>query len=185
MGKMRLETANHLEALGVKTRSDSYNFLWVVDFPLFLAREDQPDSLESTHHPFTAPNPEDFDLLYSSPASVRGQHYDLVLNGSEIGGGSIRIHQSEVQQYVLDRILKENSTSLEHLLEAMRFGCPPHGGIALGLDRLVSIMCGTSTIRDVIAFPKSLNGKDLMSGAPSDITDAEKDLYHLNVLRRS
>lgn len=181
MGKMRLEVANHLETQGVKLRSNSHNFLWVVDFPLFLPSEDQPDSgiLQSAHHPFTAPHPEDEHLLRTSPLDVRGLHYDLVLNGSEIGGGSIRIHQSEMQEYVLKNILGEDPVHLHHLLKALQCGAPPHGGIALGLDRLMSILCDTNSIRDVIAFPKSLDGKDLMSGAPSLISDKEKEMYHL------
>ena len=177
MGKMRLEVANHLETQGVKIRSNSHNFLWVVDFPLFLPSEEL-GSLESAHHPFTAPHPEDEHLLRSKPLDVRGLHYDLVLNGSEIGGGSIRIHQSDVQEYVLQEILQEDASNLHHLLKALRCGAPPHGGIALGLDRLISILCNTSSIRDVIAFPKSLDGKDLMSGAPSFISTEEKEMYH-------
>lgn len=183
MGKMRLEVANHLETQGVKIRTDTYNFLWVVDFPLFLPADDQGSgAIESAHHPFTAPHPDDEHLLRSSPLDVRGLHYDLVLNGSEIGGGSIRIHQSELQEYVLKEILKEDPSNLHHLLKALRCGAPPHGGIALGLDRLMSILCNTKSIRDVIAFPKSLDGKDLMSGAPSSISQKEQELYHINFL---
>lgn len=141
------------------------------------------DGLESAHHPFTAPHPDDAELLYTNPAAVRGLHYDLVLNGAEVGGGSIRINQSEVQEYVLDRILKEDVTSFAYFLQLMSYGCPPHGGIALGLDRLLSIMCGTKHIRDVIAFPKSVNGKDLLTGGPSYITDKDRQIYHLNVIR--
>jgi len=180
MGKLRLETANRLESLGERIRCDGYNFLWVVDFPLFLPAEDRKDVLESAHHPFTAAHPDDMELLYSNPAAVRGLHYDLVLNGMEIGGGSIRINRSEVQKYVLDEVLKEDTSSMKHLLDALSYGCPPHGGIALGLDRLMSIMCGAKHIRDVIAFPKSVNGKDLLTGAPSPISDKDSDIYHLS-----
>ena len=182
MGKMRLELANHLETQGVKIRSNAHNFLWVVDFPLFLPAEEM-GALESAHHPFTAPHPDDEHLLRSKPLDVRGLHYDLVLNGSEIGGGSIRIHQSDLQQYVLD-ILNEDSSNLHHLLKALRCGTPPHGGIALGLDRLISILCNTNSIRDVIAFPKSLDGKDLMSGAPSSISTKEKDMYYIGAVHK-
>ena len=182
MGKMRLEVANHLETQDVKIRSNRHNFLWVVDFPLFLPSE-KLGALESAHHPFTAPHPEDEHLLRSKPLDVRGLHYDLVLNGSEIGGGSIRIHQSDLQQYVLD-ILNEDSSNLHHLLKALRCGTPPHGGIALGLDRLISILCNTNSIRDVIAFPKSLDGKDLMSGAPSSISTKEKDMYYIGAVHK-
>lgn len=183
MGKMRLEVANHLETLGVKLRSNSKNFLWVVDFPLFLPSEELDGGpLQSAHHPFTAPHPEDEHLLRSSPLDVRGLHYDLVLNGSEIGGGSIRIHQSDVQELVLKEILQEDPANLHHLLKALSCGAPPHGGIAFGLDRLMSIICDTKSIRDVIAFPKSLDGKDLMSGAPSSISEKEKEMYHIGAV---
>lgn len=184
MGKMRLEVANHLETLGVKLRSNSKNFLWVVDFPLFLPSEELGGGpLQSAHHPFTAPHPQDEHLLRSSPLDVRGLHYDLVLNGSEIGGGSIRIHQSDVQELVLKEILQEDPANLHHLLKALSCGAPPHGGIALGLDRLMSIICDTKSIRDVIAFPKSLDGKDLMSGAPSSISEKEKEMYHIGAIQ--
>lgn len=108
-----------------------------------------------------------------------GLHYDLVLNGSEIGGGSIRIHDANLQERVLKEILKLPTDSLGHLLAGLRSGAPPHGGIALGIDRLIAIMVGANSIRDVIAFPKSVDGKDPMSGAPSPLTEDEKMYYHL------
>ena len=141
---------------------------------------DSCEGLESAHHPFTAPHPDDLELLYTNPSAVRGLHYDLVLNGSEIGGGSIRINQSDVQEYVLAEILKEDASSFSYFLQLMSYGCPPHGGIALGLDRLLSIMCGAKHIRDVIAFPKSVNGKDLLTGGPSYVSDKDRQTYHLN-----
>ncbi|KAL3204126.1 hypothetical protein MRX96_001104 [Rhipicephalus microplus] len=110
---------------------------------------------------------------------VRGQHYDLVLNGWEVAGGSIRIHHAQTQRYVLRDILQEDDRELSHLLEALDSGAPPHGGIALGLDRLVCIACGAPSIRDVIAFPKSAEGRDLMGGSPSPISAHERQLYHL------
>ena len=177
MGRVRLETADHLQSQGIGVRCDDFHWLWVVDFPLFLPKEG--GGFESAHHPFTAPHPEDVDLLSCSPLKVRGLHYDLVLNGSEVGGGSIRIHQASVQKYILHDILNEDTSQLQHLLHALQCGCPPHGGIALGLDRLLSIMCGSKSIRDVIAFPKGFAGQDLMSGAPADISDEEKRMYHL------
>lgn len=184
MGKLRLEMANRLEDQGLRLRSDGFNFLWVVDFPLFLPSDDD-GSIESAHHPFTAPHPRDEHLLKSDPLKVRGQHYDLVLNGSEIGGGSVRIHQSEMQEYVLKEVLNEDTSALSHLIEALRCGAPPHGGIALGLDRLIAMMCRAKSIRDVIAFPKGNEGKDLMSDAPAAISQKEKELYHIDVVNKN
>ncbi|XP_053549235.1 aspartate--tRNA ligase, mitochondrial [Bombina bombina] len=185
LGKLRLEVASRLEDCGINVRDPAaYNFLWVVDFPLFLPKEDNAQELESAHHPFTAPNLEDMELLYTDPAKVRSQHYDLVLNGSEIGGGSIRIHNSDLQQWVLQHVLKEDVSLLSHLLEALHSGAPPHGGIALGLDRLIAIIVGSPTIRDVIAFPKSFRGRDLMSNAPDFVSSEDLQPYHIQVTYR-
>lgn len=182
LGGLRLHCANLLESHSVSLRDPSvFHFLWVVDFPLFLPKEDAPMQLEAAHHPFTAPHPEDTALLYTEPHRVRGQHYDLVLNGNEIGGGSIRVHRATEQQHILKNILREDASLLDHLLEALDSGAPPHGGIALGLDRLVAIIVGASSIRDVIAFPKSYRGHDLMSQAPDFVSDEELDLYHISV----
>ncbi|XP_030428033.1 aspartate--tRNA ligase, mitochondrial isoform X4 [Gopherus evgoodei] len=182
LGNMRLESANLLELRGLVLRDPTaFHFLWVVDFPLFLHKEENPAELESAHHPFTAPHPSDTSLLYSEPAKVRSQHYDLVLNGSEIGGGSIRIHNAEQQRFVLETVLKEDPELLSHLLEALKSGAPPHGGIALGLDRLICLVAGAPSIRDVIAFPKSFKGRDLMSNAPDYITPEELEPYHIQV----
>ncbi|KAM7162184.1 aspartate--tRNA ligase, mitochondrial isoform 2-T3 [Macrochelys suwanniensis] len=182
LGNMRLESANLLESRGLVLRDPTaFHFLWVVDFPLFLPKEENPAELESAHHPFTAPHPSDTSLIYSEPAKVRSQHYDLVLNGSEIGGGSIRIHNAELQRFVLETVLKEDPELLSHLLEALKCGAPPHGGIALGLDRLICLVAGAPSIRDVIAFPKSFKGRDLMSNAPDYITPEELEPYHIQV----
>lgn len=147
---------------------------------MFLPAEgESPTGLESAHHPFTQPHPDDVDLVYTEPLKVRGLHYDLVLNGFEIGGGSIRIHDPELQLHILRDVLGEDTTNLSHLLEALACGCPPHGGIALGLDRLIAILCQANSIRDVIAFPKTGDGKDLMADAPAPIRDEDKVYYHL------
>ncbi|KAM4655561.1 aspartate--tRNA ligase, mitochondrial isoform 1-T7 [Amazona ochrocephala] len=182
LGSLRLESADLLEAAGLVLRDPAaFHFLWVVDFPLFLSKEENPTELEAAHHPFTAPHPSDTSLLYSDPTKVRSQHYDLVLNGNEIGGGSIRIHSAEQQRFVLEKVLKEDSEVLSHLLEALELGAPPHGGIALGLDRLISLIVGAPSIRDVIAFPKSFRGRDLMGNAPDYVTPEELKPYHIQV----
>ncbi|XP_023566139.1 aspartate--tRNA ligase, mitochondrial isoform X2 [Octodon degus] len=182
LGKLRLECADLLEGRGVVLRDPTqFSFLWVVDFPLFFPKEDNPKELESAHHPFTAPHPSDGHLIYTEPEKVRSQHYDLVLNGHEIGGGSIRIHDAELQRYILSTVLKEDVTLLSHLLQALDYGAPPHGGIALGLDRLMCLVTGAPSIRDVIAFPKSFRGRDLMSSAPDSVPPEELKPYHIQV----
>lgn len=184
LGKFRLELLSKLTDSNThpKETDNRFEFLWVVDFPLFL-RNEETGQLETAHHPFTAPHPDDMHFLESPNTfeQCRSLAYDLVLNGQEIGGGSIRIHSADLQRKVLNDILKLNSDHLVHLIEALESGCPPHGGIALGLDRLISIMCKTNSIRDVIAFPKSAEGKDLLSNAPCEISDEELKLYHLNI----
>ncbi|XP_060086001.1 aspartate--tRNA ligase, mitochondrial-like [Ylistrum balloti] len=185
LGKKRLATAAHLEEKGLMIRNPSdYNIFWVVDFPLFLPKEDEdgkliPGFVESAHHPFTAPVEDDLDLIYSNPTKVRSQHYDLVLNGNEVGGGSVRIHNANLQKYVLSEILKEDTRELTHLLTALDMGCPPHAGIALGLDRLFAILSGVNNIKEVVAFPKSSLGFCPMSKAPSEISKTDLERYHL------
>ena len=180
MGKVRLHLYNDLEVRGlVAERSKEENkFLWVIDFPMF-SLNDETNEMESTHHPFTAPHPEDKHLLTGEESRMfaRSLAYDLVLNGQEIGGGSIRIHEAKLQKYVMDDILKLDRNHLQHMIDALQSGCPPHGGIALGIDRLMSIICNTNSIRDVIAFPKALDGKDLLSKAPCEIS--ELSLIHI------
>lgn len=184
MGKIRLDIQNDLEDRKlVPIRSNTDNkFVWIVDFPMFTKNE--AGEYESVHHPFTAPHPQDQDMIDNPDdwLKIRSLAYDLVLNGQEIGGGSMRIHDAKLQKKVLEEILKIEFEHLKHLIEALKSGCPPHGGIALGIDRLMSIICNTKSIRDVIAFPKGLEGKDPMSKAPVDISDEEKKLYHINIV---
>ncbi|XP_069688003.1 aspartate--tRNA ligase, mitochondrial isoform X2 [Periplaneta americana] len=182
LGKLRVDYVEYLESKGVNHhRTAVFNFLWVVDFPMFFPGE-KPGSVETAHHPFTQPHPDDVYVLQKDPLKARSLHYDLVLNGCEIGGGSIRIHDPALQLFVLKDVLQIDPAPLQHLLDALHSGCPPHGGIALGIDRLIALLCGTDNIRDVIAFPKTLEGKDLMSGAPAPITEEEKARYHIQTL---
>jgi aspartyl-tRNA synthetase len=184
LGKVRLECAALLKKRGLLSiPADVYHFLWVVDFPL-MTRDETDGRYVATHHPFTAPVPEDVELLNTQPHAVRGQHYDIVLNGMELGGGSIRIHQSEIQKHVFESILKIPSDIVEsrfgYLLKAFTFGAPPHGGIALGLDRICSILGNVQSVRDVIAFPKNHKGQDLMAESPTPVT--AKQLKELGIL---
>lgn len=158
-----------------------YEFLWVTDFPLFSWNEEEK-RLDSEHHPFTSPNPEDLHLMDTEPLKVRSSGYDIVLNGYEIGGGSQRIHDSDVQQKVFERLnLKpeELKAKFGFFIEALSYGTPPHLGIALGLDRLMMILTNTENIRDVIAFPKTQKASDLMLQCPSGV--ARQQLKELNI----
>jgi len=161
------------------------NFCWVTDFPL-LEYDLETKRYVAMHHPFTSPKPEDMDRLETEPASVRARAYDLVLNGVELGGGSIRIHRTDVQARMF-KILgvsdEEAREKFSFLLDALKFGAPPHGGIALGLDRFVRILLGEGSIRDGIAFPKTQRGQDLMTGAPGTVD--EKQLRDLHIRLRA
>lgn len=186
LGRVRLESGKLLQKRGLITVStDQFNFLWVIEFPLMLFDEDEGRYV-SAHHPFTSPVPEDISLLDSDPKAVRGQHYDCVLNGMEIAGGSIRIHQPDLQKKVFEDILKIPKDVVEerfgYMLEAFKYGAPPHGGIALGFDRLVSTLANRPFIRDVIAFPKTQKGQDLMNDAPSTATPQQLRALHIEVV---
>jgi aspartyl-tRNA synthetase len=163
---------------------DRFDFLWVVDFPL-LSFDKEQNRWYSSHHPFTAPVADDVPLLLTDPKKVRGQHYDVVVNGVELGGGSIRIHQPEVQKTVFEKVLQippELVTArFGYMLEAFRYGAPPHGGIALGFDRMNALLCGTPSIRDVIAFPKTAKGTDLMTDSPGAVESKQLRELHLEL----
>jgi aspartyl-tRNA synthetase len=185
LGKIRLYCADVLKATGRLTiPADRFDFLWVVDFPL-LSFDKEQNRWYSSHHPFTAPVAEDVPFLTSDPKKVRGQHYDVVVNGVELGGGSIRIHQPEVQKAIFEQVLQIPPEMVKarfgYMLEAFRFGAPPHGGIALGFDRLIAILCGTTSIRDVIAFPKTAKGTDLMTDSPALVEPKQLRELHLEL----
>jgi len=178
IGELRLEMANRL---GLRDKNE-YAPLWVVDFPL-LEWDDEHKRFSAMHHPFTSPKPEDIALLETNPAVVRANAYDMVINGVELGGGSIRIHDKDLQALMFKTLgfTKEKAEyQFGFLMNAFKFGAPPHGGIAFGLDRLVSLLAGLDSIRDCIAFPKNNSGRDVMIDAPSIIDDEQ--LKELNLI---
>ncbi|KAI7833461.1 aspartyl-tRNA synthetase [Kickxella alabastrina] len=186
LGRIRTLAGKILQDKGhLHVQKDQYCFLWIEDFPLFTREvDDAHGQLSATHHPFTAPVEKDLQLLYTDPAKVHGQHYDLVLNGVELGGGSIRVHDPKMQNHIFENILKlspEVQASFDHLVTALGHGCPPHGGIALGLDRLVAILTDSPSLRDVIAFPKSANGRDVFMRSPAMATSGQLSEYGLQV----
>ncbi|MES2746968.1 MAG: aspartate--tRNA ligase [Bacteroidota bacterium] len=176
LSALRMELATRL---GLRNPAE-FAPLWVVDFPL-LELDEESGRWHAMHHPFTSPKPEDMELLATNPGKVRANAYDMVLNGNEIGGGSIRIHDKATQQLMFKYLgftEEEARNQFGFLMDAFQFGAPPHGGLAFGLDRLVAILGGQETIRDFIAFPKNNSGRDVMIDAPSAIDDAQlKELY--------
>ncbi len=179
LGQLRLYLAKKENLLS----PEAFEFLWVTDFPLLEYHEDD-GRWYSMHHPFTSPHDDDVDRLEGDPGAVRAKAYDLVLNGSEIGGGSIRIHDAALQARIFQRLGisdEEARMRFGFFLEALEYGTPPHGGIALGLDRMVAILAGESSIREVMAFPKTANAVDLMAGSPSTVDSKQLRELHLKI----
>ena len=177
MGQLRLEMGRRMNLID----PDKLAFTWVLDFPMFEYDEEEKRHV-AMHHPFTSPRDEDIQYLESDPGRIKAKAYDMVLNGTEIGGGSIRIFQRDVQEKVFKAIglsSEEANEKFGYLLEAFEFGTPPHGGIAFGLDRLIMLMAKRASIRDVIAFPKTQSATDLMSQAPSEV--ALRQLKELSI----
>jgi aspartyl-tRNA synthetase len=171
LNELRLEMGNRL---GLRDK-DTFAPLWVLDFPLLEWDEDS-GRYHAMHHPFTSPKPEDIAMLDTNPGQVRANAYDMVVNGTEIGGGSIRIHDRELQSLMFKHLgfsVEEAQKQFGFLLDAFEYGAPPHGGIAFGFDRLVSIFAGLDSIRDVIAFPKNNSGRDVMIDSPSTISNEQ------------
>lgn len=179
LGQLRIKLARTLNIIP----EEEYNFLWVTNFPLFEYSQTEK-RYSSMHHPFTSPVDEDIPMLDNNPYQARSKAYDLVLNGNEIGGGSIRIHRNEIQQKVFDLLGIKHEEAIQKfgfLLEALQFGAPPHGGIAFGLDRIVMLLAGASSIREVIAFPKTQKATCLMTGAPSEVSPEQLKELHLKI----
>lgn len=179
LGALRVEIAKRLGILN----NNEFRFLWVTEFPL-LEYDDEEKRWVAKHHPFTSPMDEDLEYLESDPGRVRAKAYDIVLNGTELGGGSIRIHMQELQSRMFKLLgfsEEEAWAKFGYLLEAFRYGVPPHGGMAYGLDRMIMLMAGRSSIKDVIAFPKVQNASDLMTNAPDTVDQKQLDELHLKV----
>jgi aspartyl-tRNA synthetase len=180
LGGLRLHVADKLSLIPRSKDKAGWRFAWITDFPLFEHTEE--GKFVAAHHPFTSPNAADIDRLESDPGSVRARAYDLVLNGNEIAGGSIRIHRSDLQARVFRALgLSDEDANAKFgfLLEAFKYGPPPHGGIAAGVDRLAMLLCGADSLRDVIAFPKTQKGTDMMTEAPGPVAKRQLDELHI------
>src|SRR5208337_4124543 len=181
-GELRLDIARKLDLL----KPGTWNFLWVVDFPMF-EYDEKEKRFAAMHHPFTSPREEDLEKLETDPSGVMARAYDLVLNGSEIGGGSIRIHRQDIQRRVFKVLgLSEGKARARFgfFLEALEYGTPPHGGIALGHDRIVMILAGAESLREVIPFPKTAAAKDLVMEAPTPVADAQLRDLGIGVVKK-
>lgn len=179
LGQLRLELARRLDIIP----KDQYNILWITEFPLFEYDQEEGRYV-AKHHPFTSPMDEDLHLLESEPEKVRAKAYDMVLNGNEIGGGSIRIHDMSLQERMFKALgftMEKAWEQFGFLLEAFKYGAPPHGGIAYGLDRIAALLAGRTSIRDVIAFPKVQNASDLMTNAPSFVDEKQLKELHISI----
>jgi aspartyl-tRNA synthetase len=182
MGALRLKAGKDFELVEA-----GWKPLWVTDFPMF-EWDEEAGRYVALHHPFTAPAVDSIDDLKANARTAVSRGYDMVLNGNEIGGGSIRIHRSDMQSAVFELLgigAEEAKEKFGFLLDALRFGAPPHGGIAFGIDRIAALMAGTDSIRDVIAFPKTTTAQCLMTGAPSPIPDAQLAEVHVQVRAKS
>jgi len=180
LGALRNNLAKRLGLLN----SEEYAFLWVTDFPLF-EYDEEDERYVAKHHPFTMPKDEDLDKLETAPGECRAKAYDIVLNGYEIGGGSIRIHNASVQEKMFKALgfsKEEAEDKFGFFIEAFKYGAPPHGGIAYGLDRIVMLTVGTDNIRDVIAFPKTQDAKCLLSEAPSVVDKKQLDELFIDMI---
>ena len=180
MGALRLEMAKRMELIKPDSKP---SLLWVTEFPLF-EWDEETKRFYAMHHPFTSPRLEDVPLMKTDPAKVKARAYDLVLNGNEIAGGSIRIHDSELQSKMFDTLgigEEEANEKFGFLMNAFKFGAPPHGGIAFGFDRLAMLFAGVSSIRDVIAFPKTSSGISLMDDSPSHVEEKQLTELHIKI----
>ena len=179
LGALRLELAKQMDLLD----KNEYRFVWVTEFPL-LEWSEEENRFTAMHHPFTSPNPDDIPLLDTDPGAVRANAYDMVINGVEVGGGSIRIHDSQLQDKMFKLLGFTEERAQEQfgfLMNAFKYGAPPHGGLAYGLDRFVSLFAGLDSIRDCIAFPKNNSGRDVMLDAPGVLDPDQLDELNLIV----